>query len=273
MRYQKFFPSAQLMNFVECYFIWEGQTETRKEVQSPPSCYGAIVFNYGDPTWAYQNSSDLTLVPDGFICGLFTSNYHRILNGKIGMAGIVLRATAIHNFFGIRMSTLVNSRMPLEFLLGTQASRLLQEIRTGSSDEERILTLQNLMLTYLAQGKQRLSIIDEAVELIEQMNGNLSIDEVASRLRISKRYLEKQFLSKVGVSPKFFSRLKRFGMLSNKIAHNEKIDWQEIVSEYGFHDQSHLIKEFLEFNQTNPTHYHQYHQEMTRYIKQAVAGK
>jgi AraC-like DNA-binding protein len=189
------------------------------------------------------------------------------------MAGIVLRATAIHNFFGIRMSTLVNSRMPLELLLGTEASRLLHEIRTGNSDEERIHTLQNFILNYLHQGKRRLSIIDEAVELIERMNGNLPIDEVASRLKISKRYLEKQFLAKVGVSPKFFSRLKRFGMLSNKIAHTEKIDWQEIVAEYGFHDQSHLIKEFLEFNQTNPTHYHQYHQEMTRYIKQAVAGK
>src|SRR5687768_2311109 len=138
MRYLKFKPAELLTQFIECYFIWEGEAHEQIEVQSPPNCFGAIVFNYGDPTWAYQNSSDLLAVPDSFICGLFTSNFRRVLRGKIGMAGIVFKPTSIHNIFGVRMSTLVNSRMPLDLLIGLDAEKLSESIRQQSTDNDRI---------------------------------------------------------------------------------------------------------------------------------------
>ena len=128
--------------------------------------------------------------------------------------------------------------------------------------------LEELMLSYLAIAKTNVSIIDEAVEYIDTCKGCVSVEVVAEHLKISRRYLEKKFLEKVGVSPKFYARIKRFGALSNKIAHHEKIDWQQIVAEYGFHDQSHLVKEFMEFNQMNPSQYHLLHREMTRFVKQ-----
>jgi methylphosphotriester-DNA--protein-cysteine methyltransferase len=125
-----------------------------------------------------------------------------------------------------------------------------------------------LMLSYVTVAKSNLTIIDEAIDYIDACKGCVSVEAVAGHLKISRRYLEKKFLEKVGVSPKFYSRIKRFGNLSNKIAHHEKIDWQEIVEEYGFHDQSHLVKEFMEFNRMNPTRYHLVHQELTRFVKQ-----
>ena len=124
------------------------------------------------------------------------------------------------------------------------------------------------MLSYANVAKANLSVIDEAVDHIDSCKGCITVEEVATHLKVSRRYLEKKFLEKVGLSPKFYARLKRFGALSNKIAHNPKIDWQEIVTEYGFHDQSHLVKEFLEFNQMNPTQYHLLHRELSRFVKE-----
>lgn len=267
MRYQKFAPAPALRSFIECYFVWEGEVMEKTEVQSPPYCFGAIVFNYADPTWAYQHLDSPTLVPDAFVCGLFTSNYHRVLKGKIGMAGIVFKPTALHNFFALRMSHLVNSRMPLNLLIGDDADSLLISIKKELNDENRVKHLEDFTLLHLEGAKKRLSIIDEAVEYIDQNKGAILVNEVASHLKISRRYLEKQFLEKVGVSPKFYARIKRFGILSNKVAHSEKIDWQDVVVESGLHDQSHLGKEFLEFNGMNPTDYHQQHHEMTRFVK------
>jgi hypothetical protein len=113
MRYQKFPPPAGLSPFVECYFIWEGEARESLDVQSPPNSFNAIVFNYGDPYKAYQNSSERMAVPKAFVCGSFTSNYHLVLKGTIGMTGIVFKPSALHNFFGLRMSQLVNNRMAL----------------------------------------------------------------------------------------------------------------------------------------------------------------
>lgn len=79
--------------------------------------------------------------------------------------------------------------------------------------------------------------------------------------------MEKKFLEKVGVSPKFYARIKRFVSLSKEVAYNENFNWQDIVFEYGFHDQSHLVKEFMEFNQMNPSDYHLKHKELIRFVK------
>jgi AraC-like DNA-binding protein len=268
MRYQKFRPVDVLLPFVECYFIWEGEATEGMVVQSPPNSYTSIVFNYADPYKASQHKDEPVLVPRAFVSGQFTTNYTLSLHGKIGMAGVVLKPTALYNFFGVRMSELVNARASLHFLPGLPEDILWTAVKNQTSDEGRIKVLKELTLSYLPVAKRNVTVIDEAVDYIDACKGCVSVEGVASHLKISRRYLEKKFLEKVGVSPKFYSRIKRFGILSNKIAHHEKIDWQAIVEEYGFHDQSHLVKEFMEFNRMNPTRYHLLHQELIRFVKQ-----
>lgn len=267
MRYQKFQPAASLQSFIECYFVWKGDAAAGMSVQSPPNSFCSIVFNYGDSYLATQQNTIPVQVPRAFVSGQFTSNYTLELKGTISMAGIVLKPCTIHNFFAVRMSELVNSRVPLSFLPGLPEDILWSAVKGQATDEGRIKILEELMLSYLNVGKSNLSIIDEAVDYIDSCKGCVSVEAVAVQLKISRRYLEKKFLEKVGFSPKFYARIKRFGNLSNKIAHNPKIDWQEIVQEYGFHDQSHLVKEFMEFNRMNPSQYHLLHREMTRFVK------
>jgi AraC-like DNA-binding protein len=226
-----------------------------------------MVFNYSDPYIASQNNNTPIVVPRAFASGQFTSNYTLELNGKIGMAGIVLKPCTIHNIFGTRMSQLVNARVPLSFFPGLPEEILWTAVKNQITDEGRIKILQELMTSFVPAAKINASVIDEAVTYIDSCNGCTSVESIADHLNVSRRYLEKKFLEKVGVSPKFYARIKRFGALSNKIAHQEKIDWQAIVDEYQFHDQSHLVKEFIEFNQMNPSQYHLAHREMTRFVK------
>jgi AraC-like DNA-binding protein len=266
MRYQKFPPKSELFPFVECYFIWEGDVPNGLKVQSPPNGFCSMVFNFGDPYLASQNNATPMEVPKAFLSGQFTANYSLELKGTIGVAGIVLKPCSVHNIFGSRMSELVNSRASLTFF-PLPADVLWSAVKSESSDEGKIKILEQLMISYLPIAKANISIIDEAVEYIDSCKGCVSVETVAERLGISRRYLEKKFLEKVGVSPKFYARLRRFGTLSNRVAHLEKIDWQQIVLEYDFHDQSHLVKEFMEFNQMNPSQYHMLHNELTRFVK------
>lgn len=267
MRYQKFSPKSELIPFVECYFIWEGEVPEGLKVQSPPNAFCSMVFNYGDPYLASQNNAPPMEVPNAFLSGQFTANYTLEMKGRIAVAGIVLKPCTVHNIFGSRMSELVNSRVPLSFFPGLPVDVLRSAIKNELSDEGKITILEQLMTSYLPVVKSNISIIDEAVDFIDSCRGCISVEAVAEKLNVSRRYLEKKFLEKVGVSPKFYARIKRFGSLSNKIAHQEKIDWQQIVLEYDFHDQSHLVKEFIEFNQMNPSQYHSLHSEMTRFVK------
>lgn len=266
MHYNKFSPSQPLTAFVECYYQWEATAAEPAVVQSPPNGRCALVFNLGAPYSSSQGSSSPMPVPGAFVSGQFTSNYKLHLTGNILTIGAVLRPSAVHNFFGVRMSQLVNTRAPVE-ILGIDPSVLLEKIASNTRAEDRVAVLDEFLLGKLPEAKKRLTIIDEAIDYIDQCNGCTTVDAVATHLRISRRYLEKKFLEKVGISPKFYARLKRFSTLSNEIAHSPNIDWPRIVCEYGFHDQSHLVKEFIEFNQMNPSQYHLLHREMTRFLK------
>lgn len=272
MHYAKFKPGPALAPFVECYYHWEGEAVDPLDVQSPPNGYCALVVNEGDAYSSSQGNDLRTPVPMAFVSGQFTSNYRLHLYGKISMIGVVLRPASIHNFFGVRMSELVNTRASLAFLPGVEADMIWHRIAGAPSVQAKIDVVEELLLNRLPEAKAHLSIIDEAIDYIDQYKGCTTVDAIAEALRISRRYLEKKFLEKVGISPKYYARIKRFSTLSNEIAHNQQIDWQQVVLQYGFHDQSHLFKEFMEFNQMNPTQYHLVHREMTRFISK-VAGR
>jgi len=267
MHYQKFKPCEQLQPFVECYFSWQGVAEKELDVQSPPNSFCAIVFNRSDLYYSYQHNTARMAVPKAFACGPFTSNYHLVLKGEIAMVGIVLKASSLHNFFGLRMSGLVNNRMALAHILPEATDLILVTLKATATDADKVKILEDFLLDRLADAKSRLSVIDEAVELIDQNQGCVTVETVAEKLKISKRYLEKKFLEKVGVSPKFYARIKRFTSLSKEVAYSKNLNWQDLVFKYGFHDQSHLVKEFMEFNQMNPSEYLKKHQELIRFVK------
>lgn len=157
--------------------------------------------------------------------------------------------------------------MPLELLLGDQAQDLLKKVRMAKDGEERSTICNEFMGSRLLNARKRMTIIDEIVELIDKKNGLVAIDEVAAVFRVSKRYVEKQFLVKIGVSPKFYARLRRFMLVALKVTYNPTMDWQDAVVQAGYHDQSHLSKEFIEFNGQSPSEYHQNHKEVTRLVK------
>ena len=267
MLYRKFKPDPSLAPFVECYYQWEGISPEPITVQSPPNGYAAIVFNLGAPYSSSQGSDNLSLVPRAFVSGQFTANYRLHLHGTISSVGAVLKPATVHNFFGVRMSQLVNTRASLSFLKDVDEPKLWERINSTTAIGDRVAVLEKLLMQYIPVGKSNLSIIDEAIDHIDNTRGCSTVDAVAAHLGVSRRYLEKKFLEKVGISPKYYARVKRFAFLSNEIAHSKHIDWQHIVTHYGFHDQSHLVKEFIEFNQMNPTQYHSLHQEMIRLVR------
>jgi AraC-like DNA-binding protein len=270
MDYQKFKPAPELQPFVECYFIWSGETSSQLDLQSPPSGYAAIVFNNGDPYKAYQLNTDIHLVPNAFVSGQFTYNYHLVMEGKIRIAGLVFKPSGIYNYFKCRMSELVNTRKPLDLLLGRKADELLTALEASRDNQEKILILENFLKSHLLQAKQNLSIIEEAVNYIDACNGCISIEAVANHFKMSRRYLEKKFLEKIGISPKLYTRIKRFSVLSNKVAHLKNPDWQEIVLESGLHDQSHLYKEYNEFNRMSPNEYYNHNKELLRLVRDSI---
>jgi AraC-like DNA-binding protein len=266
MLYQKIKPHPALQPYVECYFIWESDfLKTPFLVESPPNGFTAMVFNYGDLP-EYENGPP----PQSFITGQATKNYTLKLKGKAGMVGIVFKPASFTTLFEVPMVHFTNIRVDLELVLGNLMEFLQEKIMEAGSNTERINLLENFLMVKLRKSKLKIDNIDQAVELILEKQGVISVKDILEQFPICSRQFQRKFLTKVGVSPKYYLRIKRFGHLCYQIISNNKIDWQDLIYEAGFYDQSHLIKDFLEFIGKNPTAYVKDNKELANFTKVKV---
>jgi AraC-like DNA-binding protein len=266
--YSKYSPDVKLSPFLICYYFFEGYFDTEKIIQSPPTGFAAITFNFMDN---YQVCSGLgnefTDSPRAVVVGQQTKNYKLKFLGNIQQIGLVLKPTAITTLFSYFLKDLVDKRVALETVIGEKASGLLcerlnNEIRT----EYRLALLHSFLLEAMDNYEQRINVADLAADIILKSKGTVTIEQLLSQLCISRRHLERKFTEKVGLTPKQYCRIVRMAHISNIVAHHEDIDWQDLVYKGGFHDQNHFIKDFKALNTLSPAKYHQEHSELIRLL-------
>jgi AraC-like DNA-binding protein len=266
--YSKYSPDVKLSPFLICYYFFEGYFDTEKIIQSPPTGFAAITFNFMDNYQVFSGlGNEFTDSPRAVVVGQQTKNYKLKFLGNIQQIGLVLKPTAITTLFSYFLKDLVDKRVALETVIGEKASGLLcerlnNEIRT----EYRLALLHSFLLEAMDNYEQRINVADLAADIILKSKGTVTIEQLLSQLCISRRHLERKFTEKVGLTPKQYCRIVRMAHISNIVAHHEDIDWQDLVYKGGFHDQNHFIKDFKALNTLSPAKYHQDHSELIRLL-------
>ena len=141
-------------------------------VESPPSGFTSIVFNYGDTyTVSNQQHSNLS-IPPFFITGQATGRYELSLSGKIGMAGVVFKPAAMATFFNLPMFELTEERLDLKSVLGKTAEELGESIAEATSRQYRLKLLEHWLLQLHREKAGDFDGIDFAANLMLDRKGN-----------------------------------------------------------------------------------------------------
>lgn len=82
----------------------------------------------------------------------------------------------------------------------------------------------------------------EAVKIIAVSAGEIKISEVAEKVGLSVRQLQRRFLYASGITPKQFVRVQRFRRAAIKLV-KESAKLVDCAAEMGFTDQAHLSRE------------------------------
>jgi len=77
---------------------------------------------------------------------------------------------------------------------------------------------------------------------------------IAADADLSERSIQLRFKKYVGYSPKEMLRFLRFKQVIHAIENNPdtSVDWYDLIHDFGYHDQSHLIKDFHHYLGTTP---------------------
>jgi AraC-like DNA-binding protein len=232
MLYQKFSPTKELAPFVECYFVWENDDipEQPLIVESPPNGFCSIVFNYGDSFHMTNTKYVKLYVPQQFIAGQSIYTYSLTLTGRIGMAGIVFRPAALASIFGLPMFEFVEERTDLYKVFRKEVvDRYVKLIRSGSSPQQRAGILEDFLKEQLNLSVPKPDRIDESANQIVELNGMVNIGELVKQSFMSRRTFERNFFQKVGLSPKYYIRIRRIAYICNLIAGKKEVDWPKIL--------------------------------------------
>jgi transcriptional regulator GlxA family with amidase domain len=79
------------------------------------------------------------------------------------------------------------------------------------------------------------------------------VSDLASRMHVSVRELERSFLREMGIASKRFARVARFqAALDARVGRPDR-SWLDIAIDSGYHDQMHLVHEFQSLCGLSPT--------------------
>jgi len=270
MVYQKFGPAEELAPFVECYFAWESSEPLDKElvVESPPNSYCSIAINYGDPYFLQNKKYKRLVVPQQFVSGLSIYSYKLTLQGTIGITGIVLKPSALSTLFGLNAFELTEERKDLFSILPQDyVQKYVLQIRQSATVPQKVRLLEELLLHHVRLNRPSPDYIDSAANLILEKNGMLHVADLLKDSCMSRRTFERRFFQKVGLSPKYYARIRRIFFICNLVAGKKKVNWPEVFYEAEFYDQAHFIKDFEEFTGRTPQQYLRDNTELANLIE------
>ena len=231
MRYQKFRPQEILSPFIECYFIWESgdPIENGLVIESPPNGFCSIVINFGSPYILQNRKYEKLTVPQQFVSGQSIYSYKLYLKGTIGIAGIVFKPAGLATFWGLDSFEFTEERIDLFKALQQQyVKTYVQKIRDAANPLDKVKLMEEFMLHHYRVYKPEPDYIDVAANTIVEKNGMLHVYDLLKDSCMSRRSFERKFFQKVGLSPKYYARIRRIGYICNLVAGKKKVNWPNV---------------------------------------------
>lgn len=94
-------------------------------------------------------------------------------------------------------------------------------------------------------------LVERAIDLLDDTDGDLRIAELAERLGISLRTLQARFLDGVGMTPKEYSRVRRLQALLRSLDARD-VDIADAAARHGYSDQAHATHDLLRWTGSTP---------------------
>lgn len=172
--------------------------------------------------------------------------------GSIDSFAIFLQPAAMWSLFRVPTSVVMETHYDAEDVLGAPVAELWHHLAETPNFNERVRAAEKFLLR--PRNFEPLETVTTgAASLLALSDGRIAIQDLASRMNLSVRQLERSFLREMGMPPKRFARVARFqGALDAKVRRPDRA-WIAIAVDSGYHDQMHLVHEFHCFCGLSPT--------------------
>ncbi|GAB3511998.1 helix-turn-helix domain-containing protein [Spirosoma knui] len=248
-------PSADLCRLVKHYLIIDHQAASEGIYRFFPDGNPGLVFSYADPLLEHKRQQAATNALVDFVYG-HANQYHDLKAGKtIGLLIVVFQPWGLHTISGVPGQETTNLQVRLEHLFGPSASALQAQLLDCFTLSERISFIEDFLRKRKLVPSPDESLLQMAVQRIQQTNGQLPIGQLLQQLATTERSLERRFVQVMGIGPKQFSRIIRLQHCLKIQRQQPALSLTELAYAAGYYDQAHFIREFTQLAGVTPKQY------------------
>ena len=253
MKYEVHIPVAELQAFIKCFWTLEddGSTPSERQRVLPDGCM-ELIFHYGDHYRQYFEDGTSIIQPRCFVFGQINSYIEIEPTGVTGIIAARFLPEGLVPFIETPVSALENKAVVLSVLFGDEGKKLEENVIATEDNSLRKKLIEEFLMRRLATPQSIDIITKGCVEAIFQSQGQMGVVELADKMNINRRNMERRFTSAVGLSPKQLSRVARLQATVKMLDEKQYNSLTSLAYENGYYDQAHFIKDFKEFTGLSP---------------------
>lgn len=228
-RLERYAATGELAHFIERYWLirWDlrGRAPFRQETLPFPAIN--IALERGRSA----------------IHGVTTTRFEALLEDEGSVVGIKFRPGGFYPFVQLPMRDLTDRVLPLPALLGESSARLEDDVLALADDRARIARVEEFFIGLHPRRDSDAEHVARIVDLA-QREPLRNADELACRVELPLRTLQRLFQRYVGVGAKWVLRRFRIHEAAERLRGGARVDLSRLAQELGYFDQAHFSKDF-----------------------------
>src|SRR5688572_6634145 len=246
MQYAEFPPVPRLAAIVDRLWTLSGEAAALGADTQPvlPDGRPELILHFGDAFERVHADGHVERQPGLIFAGQLMSQLLLRPTGMIRILGVRFHPYGAAALIDAPQHELAGLTIGVD-ALARPLGKALEQLRESTSDlDVAVSGVQHVLLRWIDPDR-----IDPrvrcAVETICRHRGLVSVDDVAAGVSLTRRHLERKFLSAVGMAPKRLARITRFQhalrFLENSAGASRGT---HTAATCGYADQAHFIRDF-----------------------------
>lgn len=257
----EFSPSQMLTEYVRTFRLVQFHFDTFHQAPYkpyPPRPEHCLAFYPRDSeNVEYADSGKKAGKHSAVLFGQQTEVTNRYVGKDFLLFQIVFKPGALYRITGVPSYEITNSYLDAELFFTKEIKQVNDRLNDCSSYSEMIQVIESFLLRQITIKSHDIHRMDMINDLMIRNSLNRTVDWLAKESCLSIRQFERVFYERMGVSPKYFTKVARFENAFRMKNKSPDLDWLTIALHCGYHDYQHLVKDYKSITLKTPTGFHQ----------------
>jgi AraC-like DNA-binding protein len=169
------------------------------------------------------------------------------------IVGVHFKPGGAASVLGVPAGELADAHVELEALWGRRAVELRERLCAAADPAQRFRILEQALTGTRSPSPDMRGEVAFALGRLGAPG--VAVGDVARHVQLSHRRFIELFTERVGMTPKRYSRVRRFQRGLDLVKGGRAPEWSQVALDCGYFDQAHLCRDWVEFTGLSPAEF------------------